>query len=88
VKRCISALLEIEEQVVPWPDSTQRLEMRQRLSAYGFHHCVGIIDRTLILLDCRPETYHKCYLSRKSVYALNVMIVCDDHKRIMYYTAG
>ena len=48
----------------------------------------SIIDGTLILLDYRPEAYHECYFSRKSFYALNVMIVCDDKRRVIYYNAG
>ena len=88
MKRCVAALLELKEEVVYWPDAMERIEMRNRLSAYGFRHCVGIIDGTLIILDFRPEAYHECYYSRKSFYALNVLIVCDDRKRIIYYHAG
>ena len=84
----VSALHEIIEEVVAWPDSEERIETRNRLQAYGFRHCVGIIDGTLVLLEFRPESYHECYFSRKSVYALNVMIVCDDRKKVIYYTAG
>ena len=88
VRRCVRALHEIKEEVVYWPDINERIDMRNRLAAYGFRHCVGIIDGTLVVLDFRPECYHECYYSRKCVYALNVMIVCDDKKRIIYYTAG
>ena len=78
----------MKEEVIYWPDDKERLEMRKRLSAYGFRHCVGIIDGTLIQLVFRPEAYHECYYTRKSMYALNVMIVCDDKRRIIYYNAG
>ena len=88
VRRCVRALHEIKDEVVYWPDINERQEMKNRLTAYGFRHCVGIIDGTLVLLDFRPEAYHECYYSRKSVYALNVMIVCNDQKRVIYYVAG
>ena len=88
VKRCVSALMEIKKEVVYWPDENERMEMRNRLSLKGFHHCVGIIDGTLVQLTFRPESYHECYFSRKCMYALNVLIICDDKKRIIYYTAG
>ena len=88
VRRVVSALHEIIEEVVAWPDSEEQVQMRNRLQAYGFQHCVGIIDGMLVLLDFRPESYHKCYFSRKSVYAFNVMIVCDDNRKVIYYTAG
>jgi hypothetical protein len=88
VRRTIKALHEIMDEVVYWPDKDQRKEMRNRLSAYGFRHCIGIIDGTLVVLDFRPEAFHECYYSRKSFYAINVMIVCDDQRRIIYYNAG
>ena len=88
VKRVISALDEIKDEIIYWPDESERKKMRKRLSPYGFRHCVGIIDGTLVILDYRPLKYHECYFSRKSFYALNVMIVCDDQKRVIYYNAG
>ena len=88
VRRCVLALLEMKDDIVNWPDENERDEMRKRLSAYGFWHCVGIIDGTLIELAFRPQSYHECYFSRKCMYALNVMIICDDKKRVTYYNAG
>ena len=49
---------------------------------------MGIIDGTLIKLVFRPEAYHECYYSRKCMYALNVLIICDDKKIITYYNTG
>jgi hypothetical protein len=88
VRRCTHALLEMKDNVVYWPGQEEKDEMKTRLSANGFRHCVGIIDGTLVVLDTRPEKFHECYYSRKSCYALNVLIVCDDKKRITYYYAG
>jgi hypothetical protein len=88
VRRCVKALHEIKEEVVFWPNQEERTEMKNRLAALGFRHCIGIVDGTLIVLDTQPEKYHECYYSRKSVYAINVMIICDDRKRITYYYAG
>ena len=88
VRRCVRALLELKPEVVYWPDKDERQDMRNRLSALGFRHCVGIIDGTLVQLVFRPEAYHECYYSRKCFYCINVMIVCDDNKRITFYNAG
>jgi hypothetical protein len=88
VRRCVRALLELKDDVVCWPTREDRDAMKSRLAAYGFRHCVGIIDGTLVLLDFKPEKFHECYYSRKCSYALNVMVVCDDRKRITYYNAG
>jgi hypothetical protein len=88
VRRCVLALHEIKDDVIRWPDTNDRDAMRARLAAYGFRHCVGIIDGTLVVLDFKPEKFHECYYCRKCCYALNVMIVCDDRKRVTYYNAG
>jgi hypothetical protein len=88
VRKCVAALHEIHDDVVHWPDEDQRQEMKNRLAMTGFRHCTGIIDGTLIVLEFKPEKFHECYYSRKSFYALNVMIVCDDRKRITFYLAG
>jgi hypothetical protein len=88
VKRSINALHEIKKDVVYWPDEDERQEIKNRMAVHGFRHCVGIIDGTLVVLDFRPEVYHECYYSRKCCYALNVMVVCDDQRRITYYYAG
>jgi hypothetical protein len=82
------ALLSMKKEVVYWPDQEERKDMKNRLCTTGFRHCVGIIDGTLIELEKKPRKYPECYYSRKSSYALNVMVVCDDRKRITYYYAG
>ena len=88
VRRCVKALKLIKKDVVYWPDKEERMEMRNRLSLKGFRHCIGIINGTLVQLCFRPEAYHECYYSCKCLYALNVLKVCDDKKRIIYYTVG
>jgi hypothetical protein len=88
VRRCVRALHEIKDEVIYWPDQDEKDDMKSRVCSYGFRHCVGIIDGTLVVLDFKPEKYHECYYSRKSCYAINVMVVCDDRKRITYYNAG
>jgi hypothetical protein len=88
VRRCVAALQEIHNDVVYWPEQAERNEMKARVAATGFRHCVGIIDGTMVTLEFKPQKYHECYYSRKCVYGLNVMVVCDDLKRIIYYVAG
>jgi hypothetical protein len=88
VRRCVKALHKLKDDVVYWPDEEEREMMKTRLSASGFHHCIGILDRTLIVLDSRPEKFGECYYSRKSCYALHVLVVCNDRKQITYYYPG
>ena len=58
------------------------------LAAYGFHDCIGIIDGTLIILDRKPGEDFECYYSRKSNYAINCCVICDDKCRVIYFLAG
>ena len=62
--------------------------MKDRLLATGFRQSVGIIDGTLIFLDRKPGENFECYYSRKSEYAINCSIVCDDNCRVIYFLAG
>ena len=88
IDNIVKALKELEPEVVSWPSCTEREEMKVRLAASGFRHCVGIIDGTLIPLTRKPKEFHECYYSRKGFYAINALVVCDDDARITYYYAG
>ena len=88
VSNIVSALKELENEVVSWPSSDEREAMKVRLAATGFRHCIGIIDGTLIPLTHKPKDFHECYYSRKGFYAISALIVCDDLGRITYYYSG
>jgi hypothetical protein len=88
IKRTIRALKEIKDDVVYWPNQSEGEEMKTQPAATRFRHCVGIIDGTLIVLDFCPQKYHKCYYLQKACYALNLMVICDDNRRITYYYTG
>ena len=88
IKNCLKAILKLQHQTIYWPSQSERDEMKQRLMATGFRHCVGIIDGTLVCLDRRPAHHHECYYSRKSDYSINCTIVCDDLCRVTYFLAG
>ena len=88
VLNIVQALKHMEDEVVSWPTEEERNEMKVRLTSTGFRHCVGIADGTLIPLLRKPKVFHECYFCRKSIYAMNVLVVCDDRARIIYYLAG
>ena len=84
----LKAIIKHKEDVIYWPSEQERKEISDRLTPYGFPHCVGIIDGTLIVLDRRPAGDFESYYSRKSNYSINCAVVCDDNCRIIYYLAG
>ena len=54
----------------------------------GIQNYIGIFDGTLIVLHYRPHLYVDSYFSRKSCYAINVQVVCDDRGKTIYYCGG
>ena len=88
VRNVVYALKEIEHDVVRWPNQQEKEDMKVRLATTGFRHCIGVADGTLVRLTTRPKLFHECYYCRKSCYALNVLIVCDDKAKITYYYGG
>jgi hypothetical protein len=54
----------------------------------GCNGCVGFIDGTLLPLNEKPSIDSQDYYSRKGSYGLATLVVCDKHKRIIYYLTG
>jgi DDE superfamily endonuclease len=85
----LEALLTLEKHTYFWPNEAERQQISSRIKAsYLFPNCVGIIDGTLLPLASRPLLHGENYLSRKRFYALVMLVVCDDQKRILYYHVG
>ena len=89
IKRCVTAIMSLERQVVFWPSSTERLEIAARIEAdHGFEGCVGFVDGTLFPLYAKPSQNGEDYYCRKGFYGVNGMVICDDKKRIRYLDLG
>ena len=88
IMNSLQAILKLKDSVIYWPNEDEKHGMKTRLAAYGFHNCIGIIDGTLIVLDRKPAENFECYYSRKSNYAINCCVVCDDKCRVIYFLAG
>jgi hypothetical protein len=88
-RRALIAVLSLESRAYLWPDENERKEMSRRIKAYyHFPNCVGMIDGTLLPLEFKPSLYGENYYSRKKVYAIQMLVVCDDNARITYYHCG
>lgn len=87
----IEALQQIKQRWICWPGQTARTAHAHhiaKLSGSIFQNCVGFIDGTFINLQFTPEVDHSSYFNRKSTYALNAMVICNDDRRILYLRAG
>lgn len=88
-KRCIYAILQMEKKYVKWPDVNERRNIKRRIGDTSFFQgCVGFIDGTLIRLATAPSKNKEDYWTRKLIYALNSLIICDDRRRVIYAHNG
>lgn len=88
-RRVIEALISLEPETVSWPNAEDRKATAARiLENSGFPNCVGFVDGTLIKLATKPVKNGEDYFDRKRNYSFSVMLVCDDTKKVIYYSAG
>ena len=89
VKRVKRAILKLKKQFIVWPDEKEKTRIKTQIKLdHGFQQCIGIIDGTLIVLHAKPHFFGDSYWCRKSCYALNIQVICDDKGRITYYYGG
>jgi hypothetical protein len=88
--RVISAILDnLVPQFLTWPSTNERLLTSARFSEkYGFPGCVGIVDGTHVILHNSPSFDAPSYWTRKQQYAINLQVVCDDRRKIIYHQVG
>jgi hypothetical protein len=88
-ERVLMAVLSLRDEVVSWPSKDEKKSMSRRfLITYGLPNCIGIIDGTLIFLTEEPEWSGEDFNTWKGGYAVNALVVCDDHGRVIYYYIG
>ena len=88
--RCVIAINDALWDQVSWPDEEERTVIAGRIKRdFKLPNCVGIADGTLIPLAFKPETDDAAdYFSRKRTYALTMLVVNDDQRRIRYINVG
>ncbi|KAL3676189.1 hypothetical protein R1sor_026137 [Riccia sorocarpa] len=70
------------------PDRQERAAISTHFEALGFPGCIGLVDGTLVKLSQRPRDDGETYFDCKSNYSLNVQVICDQNKRVIYFFAG
>eukprot|EP00979_Chaetoceros_neogracilis_P011635 scaffold2927_cov268-Chaetoceros_neogracile.AAC.40 len=87
--RMVVVLLKHLDDTVFWPEADERKEIAKRIEKkYLFPNCVGFPDGTLLPLEVKPNLSGEDYFSRKSCYAVNALITCDDRCRIRDVVIG
>ncbi len=86
--RVVKALLSLEHQHLAWPDEEEQSAISARMAVRGFPGCVGFVDGTYAVLRYCPTRDGETFFNRKSRYVYNLLLVCDDLKRIRYVVSG
>ena len=87
--RVFASLMKFRKFYVTWPDAAERVKISTRMAtSNGLPGCVMICDGTPAILTQRPAVDGEVYWTRKSHYALNVQLYCDDTRLIRYYQVG
>ncbi|KAL3689187.1 hypothetical protein R1sor_015496 [Riccia sorocarpa] len=73
---------------IAWSDRQERAINSAHFAGLGFPGCIGLVDGTLVKLSQRPRDDGETYFDRKSNYSMNVQVICDQNKHIIYFFAG
>ncbi|KAL3695679.1 hypothetical protein R1sor_009755 [Riccia sorocarpa] len=73
---------------IAWSDRQERAVNSAHFAELGFPGCIGLVDGTLVKLFQRPRDDGETYFDRKSNYSMNVQVICDQKKRVIYFFAG
>ncbi|OCF70900.1 hypothetical protein I204_08450 [Kwoniella mangroviensis CBS 8886] len=91
-QRALYALAKHHHKYIYWPSAWQRDQFKQQIQQrYGIPGCVGYIDGVHIVLKNAPSKGKQAasaMYSYKGRYGWNLLVVCDPHKRIRYFTQG
>ena len=87
--RTIEAILSRKDLEIRWPTAEERRAISRRFNAnHGMKGCVGIVDGTHVNFFQRPAVDGEVFFNRKQRYSMNVQLVCDDKRRIIYHQVG
>ena len=87
--RVVTAILSIMKKVIRWPSAEERVIIKNRFKKdAGILGAIGIIDGTPVVFSQRPAIDGETFWSRKSMYCMNLQLVCDDRGYIRWLLTG
>jgi hypothetical protein len=88
-ERVFIALLSLQDEVIKWPDAAERAATSRRFATdHGLPGAIGVVDGTPVNFFQRPHVDGETFWTRKQRYSMNVQLVCDDRRKIIYYVLG
>jgi hypothetical protein len=92
IDRFITAVLSLQEEYMSWPEphtEQYRAIVQKHLIQYGLPECLGFVDGTMIPLWRKPDgPSGGFYFTRKKIYAINLSIIVDSERRILFAVTG
>jgi hypothetical protein len=86
--QCLYVIASLDSKYVQWPSAEERQRYCRNSPYTFFDGTVGLVDGTIFPLALAPTQHKEDYWMRKSVYAINSLIVCNRHHRIIYALHG
>jgi hypothetical protein len=80
--------LSLKDQYAKWPDAEERAIHSAAMAKKGFGRCFGFVDGTTPPFPERPEYKRDFYFDRKCDFSLNMQVLNDQHRRILYGFIG
>ncbi|KAL3693772.1 hypothetical protein R1sor_007423 [Riccia sorocarpa] len=87
-RRVLIAIEDTLRRELQWPTPQERQRISEAFTEKRFLGCVGLIDGTLVELVQMPHFDGETYYDRKANYSLNVQIVCDHRRKILFLYSG
>jgi hypothetical protein len=88
INPCLYAIAALDDEYVQWPSAEEQSSYRRQSHYNFFEGTIGLVDGTIFPLALAPTLHKEDYWLRKSVYALNSLIVSDRNHRIIYAVHG
>jgi hypothetical protein len=88
-ERVFVAILAMKDAEICWPTAEERKIISRRFAVkHGLPGVVGVVDGTPVVMSQRPHVDGEVFWTRKGHYAINLQLVCDDRRRILFYQSG
>lgn len=87
--RVIEALLSLRSTFINWPSLHERKKTNDYFDEnHSLKGCVGVLDGTFVNLCQKPGVDPETFWSRKQRYSMNLQIICNHKREIIYYHVG
>ena len=88
IERVSKAIIEYKSVFIKGHTEETKRQMLLDANDRGFTHCIGIIDGVVNTITNFDKEFPHSWTTRKSVYAIVSMVICDIRGNILWYSTG